>query len=98
MHVQVCARSSKFSLFDPAKEMAYIQMSRAEKRQGKAAVDLIGSQVCHMICPCPNYATRVCLLLPAEDSPIIFLCGVYCLVKIRQKPGHIPSQISPDMY
>lgn len=42
---QVCARSSKFSLFDPAKEMAYIQMSRAEKRQGKAAVDLIGSQV-----------------------------------------------------
>lgn len=44
MHVQVFARSSKFSLFDPAKEMAYIQMSRAEKRQGKAAVDLIGSQ------------------------------------------------------
>ncbi len=44
---QVCARSSKFSLFDPAKEMAYIQMSRAEKRQGKAAVDLIGSQVQH---------------------------------------------------
>lgn len=41
----MCARSSKFSLFDPAKEMAYIQMSRAEKRQGKAAVDLIGSQV-----------------------------------------------------
>lgn len=43
--VQVCARSSKFSLFDPAKEMAYIQMSRAEKSKGKAAVDLIGSQV-----------------------------------------------------
>ena len=42
---QVCARSSKFSLFDPAKEMAYIQMSRAEKSKGKAAVDLIGSQV-----------------------------------------------------
>lgn len=42
---QVCARSSKFSLFDPAKEMAYIQMSRKEKSKGKAAVDLIGSQV-----------------------------------------------------
>ena len=42
---QVCARSSKFALFDPAKEMAYIQMSRAEKSKGKAAVDLIGSQV-----------------------------------------------------
>ena len=45
LHVQVCARSSKFSLFDPAKEMAYIQMSRKEKSKGKAAVDLIGSQV-----------------------------------------------------
>ena len=44
-YVQVCARSSKFSLFDPAKEMAYIQMSRKEKSKGKAAVDLIGSQV-----------------------------------------------------
>ena len=43
--MQVCARSSKFSLFDPAKEMAYIQMSRKEKSKGKAAVDLIGSQV-----------------------------------------------------
>lgn len=44
-NAQVCARSSKFSLFDPAKEMAYIQMSRKEKSKGKAAVDLIGSQV-----------------------------------------------------
>ena len=39
------ARSSKFSLFDPAKEMVYIEMPAEEKRQGKAAVDLVGSQV-----------------------------------------------------
>ncbi len=43
--MQVCARSSKFSLFDPAKEMAYIQMSRKEKSKGEAAINLIGSQV-----------------------------------------------------
>ena len=42
---QVFARSSKFSLFDPAKEMVYIEMSKDEKSKGKAAVDLIGSQI-----------------------------------------------------
>ena len=42
---QVFARSSKFSLFDPAKEMVYIEMSKEEKSKGKAAVDLVGSQI-----------------------------------------------------
>lgn len=42
---QVFARSSKFSLFDPAKEMVYIEMSKEEKGRGKAAVDLLGSQI-----------------------------------------------------
>lgn len=39
------ARSSKFSLFDPAKEMVYIEMNKEEKSKGKAAVDLLGSQI-----------------------------------------------------
>ena len=43
--LQVFARSSKFSLFDPAKEMVYIEMSKEEKSKGKAAVDLVGSQI-----------------------------------------------------
>lgn len=42
---QVFARASKYSLFDPAKEMVYIEMDADEKKQGKAAVDLVGSQV-----------------------------------------------------
>lgn len=29
--LQVFARSSKFSLFDPAKEMVYIEMTKEEK-------------------------------------------------------------------
>ncbi len=44
-HEQVFARSCKFSLFDPAKEMVYIEMSKDEKSKGKAAVDLVGSQI-----------------------------------------------------
>ena len=53
--VQVVARSAKFSLFDPAKEMVYIEMSKEEKQQGKAAVDLVGSQVC-ACAPCSSPA------------------------------------------
>lgn len=43
--LQVFSRSAKYSLFDPAKEMVYIEMDADEKKQGKAAVDLVGSQV-----------------------------------------------------
>lgn len=39
------ARASKYSLFDPAKEMVYIEMDKDEKSKGKAAVDLVGSQI-----------------------------------------------------
>lgn len=42
---QVFARAAKYSLFDPAKEMVYIEMDADEKKQGKAAVDLVGSQI-----------------------------------------------------
>jgi len=42
---QVFARAAKFSLFDPAKEMVYIEMDADEKAAGKPAVDLVGAQV-----------------------------------------------------
>lgn len=42
---QVASRSAKYSLFDPAKEMVFIEMNKEEKSKGKAAVDLVSSQV-----------------------------------------------------
>lgn len=38
-------KAAKYSLFDPAKEMVYIEMSKEEKSKGKAAVDLVSNQV-----------------------------------------------------
>jgi AAA family ATP:ADP antiporter len=79
---RVLSKSSKYSLFDPSKEMVYISMEKQERMDGKSTVDILASYfgksgaswlVQGLVLVCGSLTTALPFVLAIH----LFVCSVW---------------------
>lgn len=89
--VYIAARSSKFALFKPAEEMVYITLDRTSRTKGKAAIDVVVTQMGKT----SGSLVQQVLLLCCAGSQIAILPVIMVLVfAIVRKWGGAISQLA----
>jgi ATP:ADP antiporter, AAA family len=78
----ILSKSTKYSLFDSTKEMAYIPLSLELRTKGKAAVEVIGLKFGKSLGAFIQSSMFIFMPLATFDSVTVYLLGVFIVVVI----------------
>lgn len=76
----ILSKSTKYSLFDSTKEIAYIPLSLELRTKGKAAVEVIGSKFGKSLGAFIQSTIFICIPCATFDSITLYLMGIFIVV------------------